>query len=67
MKSFISNLVIASILSITLVTLIDSVPHISQKYLSYRAAKTQQVQSGPDIPGHSYGEVLNNLFSSFGR
>ena len=67
MKTLISKLTIAIILSITLVTVTTTIPQLSRNYRSYRAAKTLQVQPAPEIPGSSYGEVLNNLFASSGR
>lgn len=67
MKTLISNLVITSILCITLVAVTGIVPQLSDKYLSYRSAKISQTQPGQEIPGHSYAEVMNNLFASSGR
>ena len=66
MKTFISKLAIAIILSITLVAVTNTIPQLSRNYLSYRVEKTQQIQAAPEIPGHSYAEMMNTLFSSMG-
>ena len=67
MKTLISKIVTAGILSITLVVLVSIFSHTSMKSLLHHAATVPQVQPGPEIPGHSYAEVLNTLFSSLGR
>lgn len=67
MKNFISKLAIASVLSMTLVVVTEAAPYLSQKYHSYQSARVTQIQSGPMIPGSSYGEVMNNLFAGPGR
>ena len=67
MKTLISKLTIAIILSITLVAVTTAIPQLSRNYLSYRAAKTLQIQAAPEIPGHSYAEMMNTLFSSMGK
>jgi hypothetical protein len=64
MKTFISKLVIASILSITLVAVTSISSHISQKYLSANVAQTQP---GPEILAGSYSEMMNTLIATSGR
>jgi hypothetical protein len=64
MKAFISKLIIAGILSITLVAVTDTIPHLSHKYQAYRSAKLSSVQSVQEMPDGSYGNLVNTLFSS---
>lgn len=63
MKTFITKLAIASILSITFVALISISSSISRKTLSYRTATATQNQPGPEILGNSYTEMMNSLFA----
>ena len=63
MKTFITKLAIASILSITFVALISISASISRKTLSYRTVTVTQTQPGPEIPGNSYAEMMNTLFA----
>lgn len=67
MKTLISKLVIASVLSLALIVVTEAVPHLSQKYNSYRSARVAQTQSGTEIPGSSYAEMMNVFFASPGR
>ena len=63
MKTFITKLAMASILSITFVALIGISASISRKTLSYRSATSAQNQPGPEIIGNSYNQMMNNLFA----
>jgi len=67
MKTFINRLVIASILSITLIIVISFSSYISSKTLSYRTAAVTQTQPGPEILSGSYSNMLNTLYATSGR
>jgi hypothetical protein len=67
MKTFISKLVIASILSITLVAVVNVFSHIPFKSLPYRTAALSQTQPGPEILNGSYSNMINTLNASSGR
>lgn len=67
MKTFISKLVIAGILSLTLVIVTSVFSHLSPLYQSYRAARVTQTQPGPEMLGSSYNEMMNSLFATSGR
>lgn len=67
MKTLISKLVIASILSITLVAVVDIFSHIPLKSLSYRTAAVTQTQPGPEILSGSYSNMMDTLNAASGR
>lgn len=64
MKTFISKLVIAGILSFTLVALINVTSNISRKTLPYRTAAVSQTQPGPEILSGSYSNMINTLYAT---
>lgn len=67
MKTFINKLVIAIILSITLVTMISFFSYVSRKTSSFRTAAVTQTQPGPEILSGSYSNMINTLNANFGR
>jgi hypothetical protein len=67
MKTFISKLVIAGILSFTLVAVVNVFSHIPFKSLSYRTASVSQSQPGPEILSGSYSSMINTLNANSGR
>lgn len=67
MKTFINRLVIASILSITLVAVISMSSYVSSKTFSYRTAAVTQAQPGPEILSGSYSNMINTLYATSGR
>jgi hypothetical protein len=67
MKTLINKLIIAGILSIALVAVTDTIPHLSQKYQAYRSEKLTQAQPVQEMPDGSYSNLVNTLFSSTGR
>jgi hypothetical protein len=67
MKTFIDRLVIATILSITLVTVISISSYISCKTLPYRTAAVTQTQPGTEILNGSYSNMMNTLYATSGR
>jgi len=67
MKTFINRLVIASILSITLIIVISFSSYISSTTLPYRTAAVTQTQPGPEILSGSYSNMLNTLYATSGR
>ncbi len=67
MKALISKLIIAGLLSIALVAVTDTIPHLSHKYQAYRSAKLSQTQSVQEMPDGSYSNLVNTLLSSTGR
>lgn len=67
MKTFISKLAIATILSITLVTVVSISSYVSQKTFSYRTAAASQAQPGQEILSGSYSNMINTLYATSGR
>lgn len=67
MKTFINKLVIASILSFTLVAVINIFSHIPFKSLPYRTAALSQTQPGPEILSGSYSNMIHTLYATSGR
>ena len=67
MKTFISKIVVAGILSIALVTVTSTVPRISQKYLSYSSAAVTPAGPGQEMLAGSYTTMLNTLYATSGR
>jgi hypothetical protein len=67
MKTVINKLIIAGLLSITLVAVTNTIPHLSRKYEVYRSAKQTQVLPVQEMPDGSYSNMVNTLFSSTGR
>jgi len=67
MKTFISKLIIAGILSIALVAVTETIPHLSHKYQAYRSAKLSSLQPVQEMPDGSYSNLVNTLLSSTGR
>ena len=67
MKFFITTLVIALTLSITLLAVVSVSSYFSRKTMLYRSAALSQNQPGSEILGGSYSEMLNVLFASSGR
>jgi hypothetical protein len=67
MKTSISKLVIASILSITLLALNHAVPHLSQSYRIYRSEKMTQAHSVQEMPSGSYNTMIETLYASSWR
>jgi len=67
MKTFISKLVIAGILSFTLVAVVNVFSRIPFASLSYRSAAVSQTQPGPEILNGSYSNMINTLNANSGR
>jgi hypothetical protein len=67
MKTFISKLVIASILSITLVTVFNISSYVYQKTSPYRTVAVSQAQPGPELLSGSYSNMINTLNANYGR
>lgn len=67
MKTFINRLVIATILSITLIMVISISSLISSETFSYRTAAVTQTQPGPEILSGSYSNMMNTLYATSGR
>jgi len=67
MKTLINKLLIASILSITLIAVTNTIPQLAHKYQTYRSAKLLQAQPVQEMPDGSYSNLVNTLFSSTGR
>lgn len=67
MKSIFAKLSVTIIPIIALAALVTLSTGITRKAGRYQPAAMSQVQPGPQIPGHSYSEVMDNLFSSLGR
>jgi len=67
MKTFISKLAIAGILSFTLVAVVNVFSHLPFKSLPYRTAAVSQTQPGPEILSGSYSSMINTLNASSGR
>lgn len=67
MKSIFAKLAVTIIPIIALAALVTLSTGIARKAGRYQSAAMSQAQPGPQIPGHCYGEVMNNLFSSSGR
>ena len=67
MKTLITKLAIASILSITLVSLITISSHLSRNTLAYRIATATQTQPGSEMLSGSYCNLMNNLLATSGR
>jgi len=67
MKTFISKLAIAGILSFTLVVVVNVFSHHLFKSLPYRTAAVSQTQPGSEILSGSYSSMINTLNASSGR
>lgn len=67
MKTLITKLAVASILSITFVALITITSHVSRKTLAYRAATATQTQPGSEMLNGSYSNMISTLYATSGR
>jgi hypothetical protein len=67
MKTFISKLLIASILSITLLSVVSISSYVYQKTSPYRTAAVSQAQPGAELLSGSYSSMINILNASSGR
>jgi hypothetical protein len=67
MKNLITKLAIATILSMTLISVLNISSHFYGKALSYRTAALTQTQPGSEILSGSYGEMMNTLLATSGR
>jgi len=67
MKTFIEKLAITIIPVALLAVLVIISSDYARKTEFHRSTVMSQAPSGPVIPGSSYNEVLNNLFSSSWR
>ena len=62
MKTFIAKLSIIFITIIGIVALVTLSAHASRAISRYQNADLSQTDIRPEIPGHCYGEVMNNMF-----
>ena len=67
MNTFISKLSSTVIAIIALAALITVTTHFVGKAERYQTAAVAQATYGQEIPGHSYGEAMNCLFTVSGR
>lgn len=67
MKTGIFNITIAIIAFITLVLLLSHSTLLTGKMARHKTSAVCSDQGRPAIPGHSYGEVTNALFTASGR
>jgi hypothetical protein len=67
MKTFISKSSSTVISIIALAALITVTTHLTRTAERYQSAALAQVSYGQEIPGHCYGEAMNNLFAASGR
>jgi hypothetical protein len=64
LKTFISKLVIATILSITLISVVSISSYVSRITSPYRTAAVTQAQPSPEMLSGSYGNIINTINSS---
>jgi hypothetical protein len=62
MKNFIAKLSITAITIIGIVALVTLSAHAGRTIGRHQNADFSQTDIRPEIPGHCYGEVMNNLF-----
>lgn len=67
MKTFIENLAVTIIPVIILATVISVSVDVGERIQLRRTSVATQTESAPVIPGSSYAEAMNTLFTSSGR
>jgi len=67
MKSAQRKLAVTIIPLIVLVLLVTVAVGLAGKTARIQTASITYQQPGPELPGHSYCEVMNNLFAAGGR
>lgn len=67
MKTVIENIAVKIIPAIILATVIGISVDIGARFQMRRSAVATQAESAPVIPGSSYAEAMNTLFTSSGR